>query len=155
MNIYPGLYRFFNAARQIYWRLMRPIELGVRVILVRDDRVLLIRHTYQPGWFLVGGGVKRGETIEQAARREAHEEVGATLEAIEFRGMFLNLVHAKSDHIAVFACRDFTFTGVTDHEIAEHRLFSNSSLPEDMPPGHRRRIQEFTAGDHFPSTGTW
>jgi ADP-ribose pyrophosphatase YjhB (NUDIX family) len=48
--------------------------------LVRDARghVLLVRQTYvrPPRWSPPGGWVGRGETIQQAAAREAYEEVG-------------------------------------------------------------------------------
>ncbi|MEO9255658.1 MAG: NUDIX domain-containing protein, partial [Tepidiformaceae bacterium] len=60
------------------WRVYHPITLGVRVILTSDGKVLLVRHTYRPGWFLPGGGVHRRESLERAARREVREEAGAT-----------------------------------------------------------------------------
>src|SRR6187200_446523 len=46
-----------------WFRLTRGMSLGVRA-LVRDEngRILLIRHSYAPGWLLPGGGVERGET---------------------------------------------------------------------------------------------
>ena len=52
-------------------------------LLVLDDqqRVLLFRQGDGHGrefWATPGGGVESGETLEQAARREAAEELGAT-----------------------------------------------------------------------------
>ncbi len=51
----------------------------VAVIIERDDRILMHRRNYLPqkGKIdLVGGFVERGETIEEAAIREAKEETG-------------------------------------------------------------------------------
>ncbi len=48
-----------------------PFTLGVRVIVEdRNSRVLLVRHSYVTGWYLPGGGVDKGETMEEAACRE-------------------------------------------------------------------------------------
>jgi ADP-ribose pyrophosphatase YjhB (NUDIX family) len=63
--------RFLYLCYRVYCFLFRPVRLGVRVMLLRGDQVLLVRQTYMPGWFMPGGGLKRGETLEQAARREA------------------------------------------------------------------------------------
>ena len=56
---------------------------GVGVIVVRDGRVLLVRRGREPGrgmWALPGGMVDLGETMRQAAAREALEETGLRVE---------------------------------------------------------------------------
>ncbi len=67
------------------------LTVGARVMLVDGDKVLLIRHTYIPGWQFPGGGVDPGETIEAAARREALEETGYRVTGeMELFGVFHN-----------------------------------------------------------------
>ncbi|MFW6059851.1 MAG: NUDIX domain-containing protein [Phycisphaeraceae bacterium] len=46
------------------------------------DRFLMTR-LHKRGWDIPGGHVEVGETLEQAVRREVHEETGATLERLQ------------------------------------------------------------------------
>lgn len=39
----------------------RRMVLGARAALLDGDRVLLLRHTYMPGWHFPGGGVEPGK----------------------------------------------------------------------------------------------
>jgi 8-oxo-dGTP pyrophosphatase MutT (NUDIX family) len=139
----------------VYWFLFRPITLGVRVILVSDGKVLLVRHTYRAGWFLPGGGVKRGETLDEAARREAREEVGATLNSLHFHGIYANFFEMKSDHIAVFSCSDYSLSGAASGEIDRIAAFALDSLPTEVSTGTRRRLAEYARGTGWVQTGKW
>jgi 8-oxo-dGTP diphosphatase len=50
---------------------------GVGAVIVKDDRVLLIRRANEPSsgrWSIPGGTVELGETLAQAAAREVLEE---------------------------------------------------------------------------------
>jgi len=78
-------------------RIFKPISIGVRVMLVRDDQILLVKHSYMDEWYFPGGGTKRKETLADAARREALEEVGATLGNLELFGIYTNFFEVRTD----------------------------------------------------------
>jgi len=133
------LYRLF----QVYLFIVRPLTLGVRVMLIEDGKVLLVRHTYMHGWFMPGGRIEKNETTEQAARREAREEVRAELRSISLLGVYSNFKEWKSDHNVLFLSQDFALAGGHDREIAEMRFFPLEALPSDVWPGHRQRLIEY------------
>jgi len=124
-------------------------------LLIQEDKVLLVKHSYQDEWFLVGGGIKRSETLVEAARREAMEEAGATLVDLAFIGIYTNTFHLRTDHVAVFLCKDFSYTGENDWEIEKIELFSLNALPEKISPGIRRRIEDYRTGLENPKFGEW
>ena len=137
------LYKIAYQLNQLRRMLFRPLSLGVKIMLVRDSQVLLVRHTYLAGWFLPGGGVKRGETLEEAARREAWEELGAKLEEMTLFGIYSNIHSYRSEHIAVFICDSFTLSDKQDYEIAESAFFPWQSPPPDINSGAYSRLKEY------------
>lgn len=132
------------------WRMRRGLTLGAQgAIIDKDNRILLVRHSYRPGWFFPGGGVEWNETIETALARELEEEVGVSLtEAPELHGVFANFASFPGDHIAVFVVRhwrrreDYYRKG----EIADARMFERQDLPEETDRGTRVRLAEIFDG---------
>jgi len=141
-------------ANRVRYFITRPLTMGVKLLLVKDGAFLLVQHSYQRGWYLPGGGVKRGETLEQAARREAREELGATLDELRLAGIYTHFGEYKSDHMVVFASEAFTFTGRSDAEIERYAFFAPDNLPEGITPGTRRRVTEYAPG-RAPDYGVW
>ncbi|HPP63333.1 MAG TPA: NUDIX domain-containing protein [Anaerolineales bacterium] len=145
------LYFIYN----LYLFIFRPVTIGVRVILAKEGRVLLVRHTYRDGWHLPGGGIQRRETVETAARREVREEAGAEVGKVQLVGVYSNLEGYASGHNILFASEDFEIVGKPDREIAEARFFSRDELPADMFAGHRRKAEEYLDGKIPSNTGVW
>ncbi len=128
----------------------RPMTLGVRGLVIdADNRVLLVRHTYLPGFYLPGGGVESGETMSEALARELVEEgrvhvIGAPV----LHGVYLNRRASPRDHVALFVVRDFHVDGPhqPDHEIAEAGFFPRDALPDGVTPATRARLAEVLDG---------
>ncbi len=143
--------RIRNRLFQSWFRLRRPMTLGVRGLVVREDgQILLVRHTYVPGLFLPGGGVERGETVETALDRELREEAGVALHGSPvLAGVFSNHLNFPNDHVILYRVTPDAWTPCpTDNagEIAELVWCDPAGPPEDVTPGTRRRLAEHVAG---------
>ncbi len=141
-------------ANRVRCFLLRPLSLSVKLILIQDEKIVLVQHSYQPGWHIPGGGVKRGETLEQAVRREAREELGATLRRVRLQGLYTHFGEHKSDHLVLFVCEDFSLTGKRDAEIERLEFFPVRSLPKGLSKSSGRRVEEYLRGQPV-MTGLW
>ena len=138
----PALRRIFH----LYWRFARGMTLGVRaVVLDRDNRVFLVKHSYVSGWHLPGGGVEVGETLGDALRRELVEE--GRIEVLgepALHGLFLNSHVSRRDHVAVYLIRNFSQDRLPEanREIIACGFFEANALPAETTQGTRLRIAE-------------
>jgi ADP-ribose pyrophosphatase YjhB (NUDIX family) len=137
-------------------RLRRPVTLGVRAI-VRDaqGRVLLVRHTYVPGWYLPGGAVDPGESVGEALARELFEEANVRISgAPRLIAIYFNR-RGGNDHVALFEVAAFERTSakMPDHEIAEASFFALDALPAATTPATRSRLEECSGA--APISSIW
>ncbi len=117
---------------------------GARALVVRDDQVLFVKHTYQKGWCTIGGMVDKGETTLQAISRELFEEVGLTpLEKPELFGVYHSNREKRDDYVAFYIVKKFDMKEVYSPEIADKQWFSLSHLPEEITPATKRRVEEY------------
>jgi 8-oxo-dGTP pyrophosphatase MutT (NUDIX family) len=142
---------FFAYAR---WR--RGMTLGVRgVVTDSDGRVLLIQHTYIPGWHLPGGGVDRGETTEAALVRELVEEAGVQVaEPPRLLSVHSNERYFRGDHVLVYRVGAWEPCAATSRgEIHEVGWFAPDALPDGTSRATRARIREAMSGG--PAATAW
>lgn len=105
------------------------------IVLVRDgDRVLLTRKAFWPKgrYGLVAGFVDVGESLEGAAAREVHEEVGVEIRDLRYAGSQYWPFPGQLmvGFTAAYSGGDLT---VNRHELEDARWFSVRDLP-DLPP---------------------
>lgn len=115
----------------------------MRVILVRDSMVLLIYHTYRDDWYLPGGGLHKGETLEEAAQREVSEEVGVQIDNLSLAGVYSDFSEGRSDHIIVFSSNFLEDAKITSNEIKEAKFFPLDALPKNIHRGSLNGILEY------------
>ena len=145
-----GPVRILQRGHGLWRRFRAGITLGVRVVLEKDGGIVLVRHSYVPGWHFPGGGVDGGETAVDAARREVREETGIDVsEAPKLFGFYYNPSPGARDHVAFFRCTDFTLPDrwpARSLEILDCRLFGLDDLPDNLSGATGRRIAELYEG---------
>lgn len=151
-------HRLLAKAARLYWWARRPRTLGVRAVVHDDaDRIALVRHTYADGWYLPGGGVKKGESVAAALAREIEEEIGLRDCTIErLIGIYHSRREYKDDHVVLYAVHtsDPAALRASDgREIATAAWFSPDALPPDVSPATARRIEDYRTGT--VGSGNW
>ncbi|ARN22340.1 NUDIX domain-containing protein [Piscinibacter gummiphilus] len=113
----------------------RPVvDVAVGVLIDGDGRFLLTSRpegkVYAGYWEFPGGKLEAGETVEQALRRELHEELGITIgAAVPWRIELVDYPHAR---VKLNFCKVFAWSG--DFEMRERQSMSWQTLPVAEQP---------------------
>jgi 8-oxo-dGTP diphosphatase len=116
-----------------------PVDVAVGVLVERDadgreGRFLLTSRPegkpYAGYWEFPGGKLEAGETVEQALRRELHEELGITIGAVQpWRVELFDYSHAL---VRLHFCKVFEWAG--EFEMREGQQMAWCTLPVNVRP---------------------
>ncbi|HEX4636650.1 MAG TPA: NUDIX domain-containing protein [Rhizomicrobium sp.] len=140
-------FRLFMTARAIW----APTAMGVAGAVYDDQgRILLVKHRYNPGWRLPGGGVGRGEPPQEAVMRELAEEVGLSGGRCEFFGLYVRKAGWATAVIALYRIRGAQLDFRPNLEIKEICSADPHSPPEGCTPAARKRLRELAGAELSP-----
>ena len=109
--------------------------------------VLIRRKNPPPGWAIPGGFVDYGETVEQAALREAFEETGLRVTLKRLLGVYSDPDRDPRHHTisTVFVA---TASGEPEgrDDAAEAAVFAEGNLPSEMAFDHADILSDYYAG---------
>jgi 8-oxo-dGTP diphosphatase len=114
--------------------MMKKITLTVDPIIVtKDGKVILVRRVFDPykdHWAFPGGIVEYGETVENAARREAKEETGLDVQIEKLIGVYSDPRRDPRGHFVsvCFLCKPVGGELRTSEETKEVKAFSKEEL---------------------------
>ena len=127
---------------------------GVGLVILRGGKILLYKRMRAPEagyWNIVGGKVDHMEPAEEAARREAEEETGLRIGAIERIGLTEQIIAADRQHwiSLLYVTRDFIGEPqlTEPDKLSDFGWFSRSQLPEPLSAFTRAAIAALPAGD--------
>lgn len=145
------LFAFGHALRRLWWRIWPARTLGVRIMLHRGGRLLVIRHRYGGKLMLPGGGVERRETVWAAARRELCEETGISdCPPLKIAGVYLHLADGRPDYVTLFVGELPVvlppYKPAPYSEVESVQVETADANDDRLSPATRRRIAEIIHG---------
>lgn len=115
------------------------------IIETGDGEILLIKRRNPPyGWALPGGFVDYGETLEDAARREALEETGLKVRLVRQFHAYSDPARDPRFHtVTVVFIANAGGTARAGDDAEEVNAFSLASLPKDIAFDHRDILLDY------------
>jgi 8-oxo-dGTP diphosphatase len=111
-----------------------PVEVAVGVLIDAEGGFLLTSRpegkVYAGYWEFPGGKLEAGESVEQALRRELHEEIGITIGSVQpWKVEVIDYPHAR---VRLHFCKVFEWTG--EFEMRERQQMAWQNLPVQVQP---------------------
>ncbi len=136
--------KIYRIIKNFVYALLGKKTIGARALVIDNDKILLVEHTYMQGWCTIGGGIEKGETPQQAILRELLEEVGIVAKSVKLFSVYHSQAEKRDDYVVFYICTDFIEkNNISVSEIREKKWFKLKELPSDITPATLRRIKEY------------
>lgn len=112
-------------------------DVGVTGAVVQDGKVLYVRRNYEPNkgtWTLPGGYANHDETLDEAVRRELHEETGIEIRVQDIIGVRTRYSEDGGAVLVIF--RASVESGVPkadDYEVSAAEFFDAAQIAALTP----------------------
>ncbi len=122
------------------------------IILNKQSQILLMKRSDNLSWSTLGGSLNLGETFEQAAIREAHEEANIIISNLKLftmvSGEQYKYTYPNGDQVylacAVFYTYDYKGNlKIDNEETLELKFFNMDQLPKNLNPPDKIFIEQF------------
>ena len=111
-----------------------PVDVAVGVLIDAEGRFLLTSRpagkVFAGYWEFPGGKLEAGETVEQALKRELHEEIGIDIGAVQpWKVELMDYPHAR---VRLHFCKVYEWRGA--FEMRERQAMAWQTLPVTVSP---------------------
>jgi len=105
------------------------------VLLLHNDKILLTQSIldYRSRWHLVGGGIKKNETLTHGAVREVKEELGIDIDESKLVGLGSELFRAKNNYnyaLFLYHLDEEPKLKLRKYEITYAKFFALQEIPK-------------------------
>lgn len=131
----------------------RPLILtGSVVLIINEEKKLLLQHRNDGSWSLPGGLMELGESLEETARREVKEETGLDIGELElldvFSGAEYFLKLSNGDELFSVTAVYLTYEAKGNIEIdysesLDLQYFNINELPDGLNEANRNYIEPY------------
>jgi len=127
---------------------MQPsIGIGAAVAIMENGKVLLTKREDFEVWCLPGGQIDPGESMAEAAVREAREETGLDVELTRLVCLSSRTGGESDVHMPIFAASVIGGSlSLQVDEVIDIGYFSADELPADLMPWHRQPMLDALNG---------
>ena len=114
---------------------------GVVGILIRDEKVLIVKNSYRSGWSLPGGMLKKGEEATDCFIREVREELG-----VQVRNATVVTAVTVKPLLMEICCQaelGDQELALDEKELVSAQFVGPHELPSDLSPSSRNHLNRY------------
>jgi 8-oxo-dGTP pyrophosphatase MutT (NUDIX family) len=135
---------------KVKWKITKPKTNVARILLITDQKILLVQHRKSLTWNLPGGGKKKKEAVEHCAIRELYEETQIHIHDTDYLlGTYESIKGDKQDTVYIYVKHipyEIDPRSKSDLELTGAGWYLFDNLPSEATDSTRLRVEEYLSG---------